>query len=60
MGFIRNDKKILRKEINQRKGRAACFAQGKMTGIVLNAGTKAGFPHHFHIKIGAFRNTLCL
>ena len=33
---------------------------GKMTGIVLNTGTKAGLTHHFDIKISPFRNPLCL
>ena len=58
MGFIRNDKKILRKEINQRKGRAACFAQGKMTGIVFDARTEAHFSEHFQIIIRALLQSL--
>ena len=58
MGLINNKEKII-PEIVQKSVRGLPRLQtGKMTGIVLNAGTESGFLHHFNIKVGTLRNSL--
>ena len=60
MGLINNHQKILREIIQQRTGRFTGSCSGQMSGIVLNSRAKTSFPHHFHVKIGPFRNSLGL
>ena len=60
MGLIYDDQIIILEEVHQAMGRFALLGARQMPGIVFNAGAEAGFPKHFHIKIGTLGDTLCL
>ena len=56
--LINNKKKIIPEIIQQSIRWLPWLQSGKMTGIVLNTGAKAGFFHHFNIKVGTLGDTL--
>jgi len=58
MGLIHNDQKIILKIVQKALWRLSRLLIGQMTGIILNATTKACLTQHFHIKIGTLRDTL--
>ena len=60
MGLIDHNKEILREIIKKRTRRLSGSAKGQMAGIVFYPGAETGFPHHLHIKICSFRNSLSL
>ncbi len=59
VGFIDDDQEIVRKIIEQRPRRAACFATTQMARVVLDPGTVAHFLEHLDIVTGALFESLC-
>ena len=58
MRLIDDDEKVIVKEIHEGHGRFALLHEIQVAGIVFDTGAEAGLPHHFNVKIGAFRNAL--
>ena len=60
MGLIYNKKKVVFKVVHQGIRRLSRLKPGKVSGIILNTGTKTCFLHHFYIEIRSLGNSLCL
>ena len=58
MGLIYNKKKIILKVVHQGIWRLARCKPGKVSRVVLDSGTEAGFFHHFYIEVGTLGDTL--
>ncbi len=59
MTFINDAKEIIGEIVKQAKGTGAGFPAVEKTGVIFNSAAIAKFPHHFHVIVHSFADSLC-